>query len=66
MHNFISVSSTATKIQRNLIIQFQENTQTEDGQTLFHRILLATAAGQTSTNAVDWHLKVKHKSTMFV
>ena len=31
----------------------------KDGQTLFHRILLATARGLTSTTAVDWHLKVK-------
>ena len=29
----------------------------KDGQTLFHRILLATARGLTSTTAVDWHLK---------
>ena len=31
----------------------------KDGQTLFHRILLHTAGGLTSTTAVDWHLKVK-------
>ena len=29
------------------------------GQTLFHRILLATARGLASTTAVEWHLKVK-------
>ena len=33
----------------------------KDGQTLFHRILPATARGLTSTTAVDWHLKVKNK-----
>ena len=31
----------------------------KDGQTLFHRTLLASAGGPTSTTAVDWHLKVK-------
>ena len=30
-----------------------------DGQTLFHRILPATAMGLTSKTAVNWHLKVK-------
>ena len=33
----------------------------KDEQTLFHRILPATARGLTSTTAVDWHLKVKNK-----
>ena len=33
----------------------------KNGQTLFHRILPATVRGLTSTNAVDWHLKVKNK-----
>ena len=49
------------KIQRNLMIQFQENTQTgdKDGQNLFHRILPATSRGLTSKTAVHWHLKVK-------
>ena len=31
----------------------------KNGQTLFHRILPATAEGLTSTTAIDWHLKVK-------
>ena len=31
----------------------------KDGQTLFHRILPATALGLTSKTAVNWHLKVK-------
>ena len=45
------------------MIKFQENTQTggKDGQTLFHRILPATARGLKSTTAVDWHLRVKNK-----
>ena len=30
-----------------------------DRQTLFHRILSATAMGLTSKTAVNWHLKVK-------
>ena len=30
----------------------------KDGQTLFHRILPATARGLTSKTAVNWHLKV--------
>ena len=48
------------KILRNLIIQFQENTQKE-GRTekLFQRTLLTTAGHPTSTAAVDWHLRVK-------
>ena len=33
----------------------------KDGQTLFHRILPATAGRLTSTTAVDWHLKAKNK-----
>ena len=47
------------KIQRNLMIQFQESYKPmswgKDGETLFHRILLATARGLTSTIAVDSH-----------
>ena len=31
----------------------------KDGESLFHRILLANAGGLTSTTAVDWHLEVK-------
>ena len=49
------------QIQRNLIIQFHENTQRDaggkEGQTLFHGILSATAGGLASTTALDWHLK---------
>ena len=54
------------------MIQFQENTHThthththtqmsggKDKQTLFHRILPATAMGLRSKTAVKWHLKVK-------
>ena len=44
------------------MIQSQENSQTDgrrEGQTLFHRILLATTRCLISTTAVDWHLKVK-------
>ena len=37
----------------------------KDRQTVFHRILQATAGGLTSTTAVNWHLKVK-KSVMLV
>ena len=33
----------------------------KDRQTLFYRILPATARGLTSATAVDWHLKVKDK-----
>ena len=33
----------------------------KDGQTLFHRILPATAMGLTSKIAINWHLKVKDK-----
>ena len=38
----------------------------KDGQTLFHRILPATARGLTRTTAVDWHSKSKIKSAMLV
>ena len=31
----------------------------KDGQAWFHRTLLVTARGPTSTTAVDWHLKVR-------
>ena len=31
----------------------------KDGQTLFHRILSATATDLTSRTAVNWHLKVE-------
>ena len=33
----------------------------KDGQTLFHRILPATARGLTSTTAGDWHLNANNK-----
>ena len=59
MHNFIMIT-----IQRNLMMQFQENTQTisgsKDGQTLFHGILPATTRGLASKTAINWHLKVKN------
>ena len=45
------------------MIQFQENTQmsgSKDGQIIFHGILLATARGLASKNAINWHLKVKN------
>ena len=31
----------------------------KDGETLFHRIFLATTEGPTNTTAINWHLKVK-------
>ena len=31
----------------------------KNGQTLFHRTLLASARGPSRTTAVDWQLKVK-------
>ena len=62
MQNFISFYHHG-KIQRNLMIEFQENTQTDARkmETLFHRILPATAKGLTSTTAVEWNLKAKDK-----
>ena len=33
----------------------------KDGQTLFQRILPATAWVLTSTTELDWHLKVQNK-----
>ena len=51
------------KIQRNLMNHFKKTPRQmsggKDGQTLFHRILPATARGLTSKTAVNWHLKVK-------
>ena len=39
----------------------------KDGQTLFDRMLSATARGLTSTTSVDWHLKKsKIKKTTLV
>ena len=32
----------------------------KDGQSLFHRILPATASGLTSKTAINWYLKIKH------
>ena len=59
MHNFIMIT-----IQRNLMMQFQENTQTisgsKDGQTLFHGILPATTRGLANKTTINWHLKVKN------
>ena len=65
MHNFILVSSTLEK-SREIQWSNPKNTRRQmsggkDGQTLFHRILPATARGLTSTTAVDWHLKAKNK-----
>ena len=37
----------------------QQTTGWNDGQTLFHETIPATASGLTSTTAVDWHFKVK-------
>ena len=52
------------------MIKFKENTQTDisggkDEQTLIGSFQLAPG-GLTSTTAVDWHLKVKNKSVMWV
>ena len=45
------------------MIQFQKTSGytpgQKDGQTLFHRILPATAWGLKHKTSVDWHLKVK-------
>ena len=48
------------------MIQFQEKKPRQtagrkDGQTLFHKIFLATVGGPTSTTAVEWHLKVLYR-----
>ena len=53
------------KIQRNLMMQFQENNQTDVRRQRwtdpFYRILPAIAMGLTSkTTTVNWHLKVKY------
>ena len=51
------------KIQRNVMIQFKENTQmsgSKDGQTLFHGILRATTSGLARKTAINLHLKVKN------
>ena len=65
MHNLIMVSSTMPKFREiqwsNVKKTPRQTTGWKDGQTLFHRILPATARGLASTTAVDWHLKVKDK-----
>ena len=65
MHNFIRVSTTMAKFRE---ISWSNSKKThwqmsggKDRQTLFHRILPATARGLTSTTPVDWHLKVEDK-----
>ena len=55
-------SQQYAKIQRNLMIQLQENTQSYDrreGWTLFHRFLPVIDGVLKSTTAIDWYLKVK-------
>ena len=32
----------------------------KNGQTLFHRTIVATAGSPTSITAADWHLEVKY------
>ena len=49
---------------REIMTQFQEKKPGQIAERkyrwiLFHRTLLATARGPTSTTAIDWHLKVK-------
>ena len=61
MKGYLRVSSTITKILRNPMVQFQENTQT-DGKTerkTLHRTPPATPGGPSSTTAAEWHLKFK-------
>ena len=46
------------------MVQFQENIRTDSTtekmyRSQFHRTIPATAGSPTSTNAIDWHLKVK-------
>ena len=58
------VSEYHAKIQRNLMIQFQEKNPTDskikDEETRFHRTLPATAWGPASKTTLNyWHLKVK-------
>ena len=56
-----------SKIQRNLMIKFQENTQTDvrrEGWTNhISQDLSSYCQGVASTTAVDWHLKVKNKKS---
>ena len=47
-------------ISRRRFISPKQTTRQNVGQTLFHRTILATTGGSTSTTAVDWHLKVKN------
>ena len=46
------------------MVQFQENIRTDSTtekmyRSQFHRTIPATVGSPTSTNAIDWHLKVK-------
>ena len=65
IHNVRRASSTMAKFRK---ISWSNSKKTpgqtsggKDGQSLFHRILPATAGRLTSTTALDWHLKVKDK-----
>ena len=60
MYNFIRVSSLLQNPEKSHDRSWQISGG-KDGQTLYHRVLPATAKWLTSTAAVDWHLKVKDK-----
>ena len=69
----LKFESQHAKIQRNLMIQFQEKTRrdsrTEGRRDAIYTILPATAGGPTSTDAVDLRLqKIKKckKSAKFI
>ena len=60
--NLIRISSTILKFRETLWPNSKKTPQLTaglDGQTLFHRMLLATDRGLTNTTAVDWQLTVK-------
>ena len=62
-HNLLQVSGTMPKFREiqwsNLKKTPKQISGGKDGQTLFHRIIPATALGLTSKTAKNWHLKVK-------
>ena len=62
-HNFFKVSGTMPKFREIQRSSFKKTPRQMSGgkygQTLFHRIISATAMALTSKTAKNWHLKVK-------
>ena len=62
-HNLLRVTSTMAKFRKIWWLNSKkiprQVVRQKDGQILFHKTLLATISGPTSTTPIDCHLKVK-------